>query len=195
MQNPHDALIDYISKRITLSKEDEANIRAAYQPMLLKKKAHLFRQGEPSDVEAFVLSGTLRVYYLDTRGLEHVLNFAFDNWWVGDLSAFYQQSVAELNAQALEDTQLLVINFEAKEALFQQIPALERLFRIVIQKHLTALQSRFLSTVSESAEIRYQKLLQRSPKIEQLVPQYQIASYLGILPESLSRMKRNRTKK
>jgi len=190
MQDPHDLLINYISARIPLSKKDEALLRSAYQPFILKKKEHLFRQGQTSDVEAFVVEGSLRVYFLDTKGLEHVLNFAFDNWWVGDLSAFYQQSNAGLNAQALEDTQLLVINFEAKEALFEQIPALERLFRIVIQKHLTALQSRFLSTVSESAEIRYHKLLKRSPNIEQLVPQHQIASYLGILPESLSRMKR-----
>jgi len=124
-----------------------------------------------------------------------VLYFAFKEWWLGDLASFYQRSPSQLNVQALEDTELLVVNYEAKEELFRKIPALERLFRIIIQKHLTALQSRFLSTISESAEERYHKLLERSPQIELLVPQHQIASYLGILPESLSRMKRLMHKK
>lgn len=195
MQDSHAILIQYLKKKIQLSEEDADLIRKAYQPKTLKKKEYLFRQGFGCDDEAFVISGSLRMFYIDNRGLEHVLYFAFQEWWIGDLAAFYQRSPSQLNAQALEDTELLVVNYEAKEELFAKIPALERLFRIIIQKHLTALQSRFLSTISESAEVRYQKLLERSPKIELLVPQHQIASYLGILPESLSRMKRQMLKK
>lgn len=195
MNDAHDQLIQYISSRVPLSTADATLIRDKYQLQKVKKKEFLFKQGSTCALEAFVVNGTFRMYYVDARGLEHVLYFAFKDWWVGDLAAFYQGSPAHLNAQALEDSLILTINREAKEELFEKIPALERLFRIVVQKNLTALQRRFLSTISETAEERYKKLLSRSPNIEQLVPQHQIASYLGILPESLSRMKRQLLKK
>ena len=130
------------------------------------------------------------MYYTDTKGHEHVLYFAFADWWVGDLSAFHFEDAATLNVQALEDSYVLEISKEDLEFLFEQIPALERLFRIMAQRTLAVLQKRFLMTVSAHAEERYQELLQRHPGIEQIVAQHQIASYLGILPESLSRMKK-----
>ena len=195
MNAPHDQLIDYLTARVSLSDSDIALIRDTYRLQKVRKKEFLFKQGANCAVEAFVLNGSFRMYYVDARGLEHVLYFAFSDWWVGDLAAFYQETPAHLSAQALEDSEVLVISREDKENLFEKIPALERLFRIVIQKNLTALQRRFLSTISETADERYKKLLARSPKIEQLVPQHQIASYLGILPESLSRMKRQLLKK
>ena len=95
-----------------------------------------------------------------------------------------------LSAQALEDSTVLWIDPIQKDKLYQEVPALERLFRLITQKHLAVLQKRFLLTVSSNAVERYQELIERSPGIEQLVPQHQIASYLGILPESLSRLKR-----
>lgn len=186
-----DALIKYLEKSITLSIEDKKLIDEAYKPLYLDKKEMLYKQGELCNREAFVLSGTLRSYYVDKAGIEHVLNFALPNWWVGDLASFYQGTLATTNVQAIEASELLVIDPITKENLFKEVPALERFFRLVIQKHLSSLQNRFLSTVSDSAEERYKNLVQKIPSIEQLVPQYQIASYLGILPESLSRIKRS----
>lgn len=195
MNDSHQPLIDYLSSRMSLSEGDLALIREAYQLKSVKKKEYLFRQGEPCNIEAFVLKGTFRVFYVDNRGLEHVLYFALEDWWVGDLAAFNDQTNAMLSAQALEDAEILFISRADKEVLMEKIPALERIFRIIVQKNLAALQKRFLSTISETADERYKRLLQRSPNIEQLVPQHQIASYLGILPESLSRMKRSLLKK
>lgn len=183
-------LIRYIEEYISVSDEEKKIILEAYRPMSLNKKEMLFKQGERCENEAFVISGTLRVFYVDQKGNEHVLNFALPGWWVGDLASFYQGTPAFLNVQALEPSELLVIHPEQKEQLFKQVPSLERMFRIVIQKHLSSLQNRFLSTISETAEQRYRNLLERIPSIEQLVPQHQIASYLGILPESLSRLKK-----
>lgn len=188
-------LIDYIEEYVSLTDEEKRIITEAYRPMHLNKKEMLFEQGTRCENEAFVLSGTLRVFYLDQKGHEHVLNFALPGWWVGDLASFYQGTPAFLNVQALEPSELLVIHPEEKEKLFQQIPKLERMFRIVIQKHLSSLQNRFLVTISETADQRYRNLLKRIPNIEQLVPQHQIASYLGILPESLSRLKRQMLEK
>jgi CRP-like cAMP-binding protein len=183
-------LTDYIATRIPLSESDKDRINACYTMVDVKKKHYLFEAGKPCTHEGFVVEGSFRLYYIDFKGLEHVLYFAFEEWWVGDMASFYTGEPSGLNAQALEDSKILVIDPLKKEALFEAVPALERLFRIITQKHLAVLQKRFLLTVSASASERYQELIKRSPGIEQLVPQHQIASYLGILPESLSRMKK-----
>jgi CRP-like cAMP-binding protein len=183
-------LINYISERIELTEQEKEKIASYYSVRKVAKKDHLFEQGAPCVVECFVVQGTLRVYYTDLKGLEHVLNFAFPDWWVGDMASFLSGDPSSLSVQALEDTTVLVIDPERKEALLQAVPKLERFFRMIIQKHLSAFQKRFLLTISASAAERYHELIQRSPGIEQLVPQHQIASYLGILPESLSRMKK-----
>jgi len=183
-------LIDYICERILISEKEKEQISEAYTFHEVRKKDHLFTQGSTCLLEAFVIRGTFRIYYIDVKGQEHVLYFAFDNWWVGDIASFYSGEKTGLNAQALEDSVILVIDAKKKEELFMAVPALERLFRIITQKHLAVLQKRFLLTVSANAPERYKELLHRSPGIEQLVPQHQIASYLGILPESLSRMKK-----
>ena len=183
-------LIEYISARIELTQKERELIANAYSVQKFKKKQFLFEQGKICISEAFVVAGTFRIYYVDSKGLEHVLYFAFKDWWAGDIASFNSGEPSGLAAQALEESVALVIDPIKKEALFNKIPALERLFRIITQKHLTVLQKRFLLTVSANAAERYDELIKRSPGIEQLVPQHQIASYLGILPESLSRMKK-----
>jgi CRP-like cAMP-binding protein len=183
-------LTDYLAQRVSITEEDKKMIANAYQIKKLKRKEILFHQGEKCVLEAFVLSGSFRIFYADSKGLEHVLYFAFPDWWVGDIASFYTGEPAALSAQALEESLVLTIDPKSKEELFKKIPSLERLFRIITQKHLTVVQKRLLLSYSASAAERYQELLKRSPGIEQLVPQHQIASYLGILPESLSRLKK-----
>ena len=106
------------------------------------------------------------------------------------MASFNTGEFSSLNLQVLEDTIALVIDPSEKEVLLEKVPKLERLFRLMIQKNLSVLQKRFLLTISANASDRYLELIERSPGIEQLVPQHQIASYLGIHPESLSRMKK-----
>jgi CRP-like cAMP-binding protein len=124
-----------------------------------------------------------------------VLYFGFKDWWIGDLASFELRSPSQLNVQALEDTWLLAFTQDGIDEIFKHIPQMERLFRMMAQRTLAVLQKRLFLTVSASAEERYLALIERHPSIEQLVPQYQIASYLGILPESLSRMKKQRIQK
>lgn len=188
----HTKLINYIQQYVSLSSDQEGLILDAYRTHSLKKKELLFEQGKRCEIEAFVLSGTLRVFYSDAKGLEHVLNFALPDWWVGDITSFSEGTLSMISVQALEDSELLVIDPVKKEKLLREVPELERMFRIILQKHLVSFQKRFLSAVSETADVRYKNLLEKIPTIEQLVPQHQIASYLGILPESLSRMKKQR---
>lgn len=189
-QAAYQKLYAYTSQRVLLSAADFELMKQYYHLRKVAKKDFFLKEGTRNFLQGFVVDGTLRVYYTDTKGNEHVLYFAFADWWVGDLSAFHFEDAATLNVQALEDSYVLEISKEDLEFLFEQIPALERLFRIMAQRTLAVLQKRFLMTVSAHAEERYQELLQRHPGIEQIVAQHQIASYLGILPESLSRMKK-----
>lgn len=190
IQEAFQKLYNYTNKRIALNEADFELIKQYYQIKKVAKKDFFLKEGSQNFNQGYVAKGTLRVFYTDTNGGEHVLYFAFEDWWVGDLSAFHFNEAATLSVQALEDSYILEISKDHLELLFEKIPALERLFRIMAQRTLAALQKRFLMTVSAHAEERYKELLQRHPGIEQLVAQHQIASYLGILPESLSRMKK-----
>lgn len=189
-ENIHEVLIRYFSTRISLSEDEIELIKNSYELKFLNKKEFLFSQGEICKTEAFVIDGSAKVFYSDEKGNDHILYFAFKDWWMGDIASFNYGELAIMSAQALEDLTVLVIDPERKEELFRQIPQMERMFRIITQRTLVVLQKRFFLAMSGSAKDRYIQLIQRHPKIEQLVPQYQIASYLGILPESLSRMKK-----
>ena len=190
MESYYSDLIRYFSERIILAESDIKLIISAYEFRVLKKKEFLFHQGEVCRYEAFVIKGACKLYYSDLKGADHILYFAFKDWWVGDVASFSTQEPAAMSAQALEETYILTVNAQRKEALFAQVPQLERMFRVITQRTLSVLQKRFFLTMSGGARERYSQLIERYPTIEQLVPQYQIASYLGILPESLSRLKK-----
>jgi CRP-like cAMP-binding protein len=183
-------LLNYINERISLNENEQNLVFNAFQLKEFKKKEFFLEQGRPNRQEAFVVSGTFRVFHIDSKSIEHVLYFGFKDWWVGDSASFNNDIPSFLTVQAMEDSWLLQIEWEEKEKLYEEVPKLERLFRIITMRTLTVLQKRFFLTVGASAEDRYLELLTRHPGIEQLVPQHQIASYLGILPESLSRMKK-----
>ena len=183
-------LIDYINQKIELTPEEQFTVANAYHLHQIKKKDFFLKEDTHCKLQGFVVGGTFRVFYTDKKSLEHVLYFAFKDWWMGDIASFFDDNPTKLNAQAMEDSWVLVIGREETEQLFTDVPKLERLFRIITQRTLSVLQKRFFLTVSANAEERYEELIKRHAGIEQLVPQHQIASYLGILPESLSRMKK-----
>ncbi len=186
----HDKLIKYITDRVHLNATEIEVIKEKFHLRKLSKKDYFVQTGSTNFQQGFVVSGALRVYYTDPKGNEHVMYFAFSDWWVGDLAGFHFNEAATLSVQALDESYILEVSKEDIEDMYIKVPALERLFRIMAQRTLAVLQKRFLLTISAHAEERYKELLQRHPGIEQLVAQHQIASYLGILPESLSRMKK-----
>ena len=188
-------LFTYIEQRVSLSEADKAFIKQRFTLRNIKRKSYFLREGDLGFEQAFIISGTMRVFYIDGKTQEHVLYFGFKDWWIGDLASFELRSPSQLNVQALEDTWVLAFTHDGIDEIFQKIPQMERLFRMMAQRTLAVLQKRLFLTVSASAEERYLALIERHPSIEQLVPQHQIASYLGILPESLSRMKKQRIQK
>lgn len=186
----HQSLIDYFSSFVNLNDFEKDVIIQAYKVKHYKKKERLFERASVCSTESFVVKGSVRVFYNDFKGNEHILYFAFPSWWVSDMSSFNDRSAASLSGETIEPCTVLQTNPDKKEDLLKRVPSLERVFRLITQKHVSALQKRFLMAVSESAEERYKELILQAPGIEQLVTQRQIASYLGIVPESLSRMKR-----
>ena len=190
LSTAHDKLLKYITDRVQISEAEAQIIKEKFHLRKLAKKDYFVSVGSTNFQQGYVVDGSLRVFYTDPKGNEHVMYFAFADWWVGDLAGFHFNEAATLSVQALEDSYILEVSKSDIEGMYLQVPALERLFRIMAQRTLAVLQKRFLLTISAHAEERYKELLQRHPGIEQLVAQHQIASYLGILPESLSRMKK-----
>lgn len=153
------------------------------------KGQYIVQQGDICRFESFVTKGCLKTFYTDNEGQEHIVLFAIENWWTADLGSFLTQKPADYNVQCIENTEVIQFSFEKMELLYQKIPKLERFFRIIIQKAFVASEKRIVRSFSLPAKERYIEFKNTYPQIEQRVPQYMIASYLGITKEFLSKIK------
>lgn len=157
----------------------------------LRKRQYFLQEGNTCQHQAFVTSGLLRSYRIDEKGNEHILQFASEGWWMADLSSFLTNEPSFLNIDVLEDSEVLLISKSSWEDALQQVPALERYFRIILQSHLVATQKRLLQSLSETAEEKYSRFVITYPEALQRVPQHMVAAYLGISRETLSRVRKN----
>jgi len=137
-----------------------------------------------------VLSGCLRGYTVDSNGFEHVLSFAPADWWMGDMYSLTTQKPGNLYVEALEDTEVLLLPKISQDKLFEQIPQLERYFRILAEKSLVAYQQRMVDGLSLNAAERYKRFCNRYPTLIFHLPQKQIAAYIGVTPEFFSKMRK-----
>ncbi len=160
-------------------------------PVTLKKKEYFTVQGELCRYLAFVNTGCLRAFHTDARGDEFTMYFAFENWWTGDKTSFYSGTPSRFSVQALEDTEIFRADKTNWEAALDNIPAFEKWYRVKARKSYEAAQQKLIDNQTESAEEKYLKLLKNAPEIVQQIPQHYIASYLGIKPQSLSRIRKN----
>lgn len=149
----------------------------------------LLKQGEICRYSSFVVQGCLRGYSIDENAIEHVLNFAPQNWWIADMYSLITQKPGVLNIEALEDTQILTLSKISQEELYVKVPVFERFFRIIIENSLVSYQQRLLDNLSLTAEERYNNFCRRYPTLIRCVPSKQIASYIGVTPEFFSKMK------
>jgi CRP-like cAMP-binding protein len=182
----------FVARYVQLTDEESAFFHSRLKPRHVKKKSFLLQEGEICDFEAFILKGCVRSYYLDKEGTETILLFAVEDWWVSDLTSFAERRPSNLFIETIEDSDLLSIDYSGKALLFEKIPAFERMFRLLVQRSLSVLQQRFYATVSETAEERYLQFLDKYPQIAQRVPQHQIARYIGVSPEFLSKIRNTR---
>lgn len=140
-------------------------------------------------------TGCLREYKIDNKGVEHILQFAIEGWWVSDLNSFLSGLPTTYNIDALQDSEVLLIGKTAREELLVSCPKMERFFRLLIEANQVATNQRISDSLSASAEERYLKFIKTYPRLFEQVPQNQIASYLGITPQSLSRIRKELTQK
>jgi CRP-like cAMP-binding protein len=184
-----EALIQNLSRFIVLSKDDIAIIQSLFTEKKFRKRQYILQEADVSRSETYVVTGLTRTYEVDDKGIEHIMQFGPEDWWVGDLFSFLTETPTRFNVDCLEDTQVLQISKPNLQLLYQKVPATERYFRIIIQNAYIASINRISSSLRKTAPERYQEFMERYPHIEQRVPNHQIASYLGITPQSLSRIR------
>jgi CRP/FNR family transcriptional regulator len=183
-------LIDNMKSIIQLDEQEIALIGNYWQEKALKKNDYLFRNGELCRYDSFVVSGALKAFYIHPKtGKEEILFFAIEDWWATDLESFTHKTPSIYNIQALEDAVLLQIHQQSFEEMLVKVPRLERYFRLILQGYISAMQKRVILTNAYDAEYRYWEFVKKYPKIIQKIPLYLIASYLGVTPEFLSRIR------
>ncbi len=182
-------LLKYISKYIALTKEEEGILlsKTTYRKYL--KNQYIVQQGDICNYECFVLSGCTKTFHLDNEGQEHIVMFSIEDWWTSDIGSFITQTPADYSVQCIENTEVIQFSHDDIEDIYKEIPKLERFFRQIIERALVASQKRIVRSFSLTAKEQYLHFKKQYPKIEQRIPQYMIASYLGITKEFLSKIK------
>ncbi|MGS2741065.1 Crp/Fnr family transcriptional regulator [Sinomicrobium sp. M5D2P17] len=184
-------LIRSVSKYVKLDTEEEELFINFWTEKTLEKGDYLLRNGEICRADNFIVQGALKAFYINSEnGKEEILYFGIDEWWATDIKSFQQQVPSIYNIQAIEKTELLQIGYDSFQKMLEQIPKLERFFRIILENYLGSLQKRIILNNAWDAEQRYFDFMENYPKIADKVPQYLIASYLGISAEFLSRIRK-----
>jgi CRP-like cAMP-binding protein len=185
-----DLLIRNIKALVPLNEGETLLVKDAFKPVELKKKQFLLRSGEFSNHMRFIAEGCLRLFNIDEAGNEHILQFGIEGWWMNDLYAYLTQKPATYFIQAITDSVVFQVHRDRLNELFDEIHMMDRFFRIKTQNGYVALQERTIHSMSQTAEQRYAYFVKRYRTMEQQIPQYMIASYLGITPEHLSTIRK-----
>lgn len=182
-------LLDYIRNSVDLTPEEESLLISKTTIRNYLKNQFLVQQGDVCKHVNFIVSGCTKTFHVDSDGHEHIVMFSLEDWWTSDLGSFLTQTPADFNIQCIEKTQLIQFDYEQLEALYSKIPKLERLFRKITERAFVSSQKRIIRNFSLDAKERYAIFKKTYPEINQRVPQYMIASYLGISKEFLSKIK------
>lgn len=183
-------ILHHLKKFIELTESEEQLIIDHLTPRTFKRGEFLTKEGEVNRYTNYIVSGATRVYYIDQTGQEHVIQLGMTDWWTSDFSSFITQSKGILYTEALEKTEVLSFSYDHLQELYRQVPAMERFFRLLIQKAYAAFQRRVLESLSMDAEQRYLAFRELYPDMDQHLPQKHIASYLGMSAEFLSKIKK-----
>jgi CRP/FNR family transcriptional regulator, anaerobic regulatory protein len=188
-------LLDYFQKVIRLNKDEKQLVTELFKPRLYRKRQYVLQEADVCNQFNFIVRGCLRMYKVDNKGNTHILQFAAENWWLSDIGSFHERKPSELNIDALEDTVVLQISHENLLLLYTNAPKFDRIFRVLIENSFVSLQKRLLQNISSTAGDRYNSFLDSYAHLTNRLPQTQIASFLGITPEFLSRLRNKQSKK
>lgn len=183
-----DLLLKGVRKHISLTTEEETFFTSLFQKKLVRKKQFLLQEGEVAKYTFFVNEGCLRSYSIDKNGFEHILQFAPPGWWITDMHSLTTQQPATLYIDVIFDGEVLAIAKEDIDKLFDKLPKFNRYFRILAENSLVTYQRRLIDNLSLSALERYEGFCKYYPSLIETLPQKQVAAYIGVTPEFLSKM-------
>lgn len=183
-------LFKNLERHVSLNDKDKNLLTETFHPKKYKRKQFLLESGDVCRYTYFVTKGCIRTYYTDKEGEEHVISFSIEDWWTGDIASFSTGEPSVFSIDTLEDSEVLVADKAGMEKLYRDIPQLEKYFRIIFQNALAAQFQRITNTNSFTAEERYIAFQKKYPQFVMRIPQKYLASYLGITPEFLSKLKK-----
>jgi len=190
MANNYPGFIAHIRKYVELSEPEVEILEKYVRPMELKRREYLVNEGEICRHNYFVEKGCLRMFYYNDKMVEQTTQFALETWWISDYFSLVQQSLSQYSIQAVERSFVVAVDYSLQDKLFGEVPQLERYFRIMMQRALAASQLRVKLIYQYSKKEMYTQFVNAYPRFFQRVPQYMIASYLGLTPEYLSELRK-----
>jgi CRP-like cAMP-binding protein len=187
-----DLLYQNITNKIELTPEEFEHITTFFIPKKLRKKQYFLQAGDVCRYTAFVNKGCLRSYTVDDAGKEYVMQFAPEDWWISDQGSLRGSKPSKLNIDALEDSELLLLTKDSMATLLEESAAFERYTMVLLENKAIDSDERMSGMLSQSAEQRYAAFESKYASLMQRVPQHLIASFIGITPETLSRLRKQR---
>ena len=181
--------LENMRRHVKLTEEEEEVVLSKFRPVNLKRKEYLLQQGQVARDLAFVVEGCLRAFALDDNGFEHILQFAPAGWWISDMSSVISRRESLLNVDAIKPSFLLLLSREDQLTLFDEVPKLERYFRVLTENGLVSSRMRLIENLSLTARQRYLRFCQTYPNLINEIPQKYIASFIGVTPEFLSKIR------
>ncbi len=182
-------LLDYFQKLIPLNNVEKGLVSSLFKQRLYRKRHYVLQEGDVCNHFNFVVSGCLRLYKVDVKGNTHIIQFASENSWMSEIGSFHCRNTSELSIDALEDTVVLQISYDDLIKIYKQAPKFDRIFRVLIENSYVSLQKRLLQNISSTAEERYLYFIENYSDLTNRLRQTQIAAFLGITPEFLSRLR------
>lgn len=195
LMDSQQAIIRNIERFVTLSAEEQHYFISILRPITVRKKQYIVQPEFVCRHKSYIVKGALRSYFVDANGQEHTIALCIEDWWISDFYSYLYQTPAILFVEALEESVLLQLEYHAEERLLEHYPVFEKYFRILSTRALAHVQKRMLSNLSLTAVERYDEYLAKHPAIAARVPQYALASYLGISTEFLSKIRSDKRKK
>ncbi len=187
-------LIDYFNNFLPLDEGEKAVVKEVFKERKVKRRQFILQEGDVCKHNTFVVEGCFKMYTVDPNGKEHNLQFAIENWWIGDIGSFHSEKPSKLYIEAIENSIILQCNKEDQLKLFVDYPKFNRIFRVLAENAIVSLQNRILQNISSTAEERYVEFLKKYPQLFNRISNVQIASYLGVTPEFLSTIRKNMSK-
>jgi len=180
---------NHVLKRVSLTEEELNEFCSSFKPLKIRKRQFIEQPGFLAKHRYYVVQGTFRAYVIGDEGQEHTIQFGIDDWWISDYNSYIFQKPATMFIVALEDSVILQIDYETEQNLKKSRYAFETFFRILAENTAAYMARRVIMDLTKSAEQRYDIVLEKYPNIVRKVPQYALASFLGMTTEYLSKLR------